>query len=68
MKRFLPDTFEDFIINILGFILIVLAVVIVIAMISLMSEFSKRNSIVQECLKSEQYTRDECITLAGGSK
>ena len=32
------------------------------------TDFDKRNAIVQECLKSEQYTRDECIVLAGGNK
>lgn len=29
-------------------------------------EFNRRDAIVQECLNSEQYTREECIILASG--
>jgi hypothetical protein len=29
-----------------------------------LSEFEGRNKIVQECLESELYTREECILLA----
>lgn len=28
-------------------------------------EYDRRDAIVQECLNSEQYTREECIILAG---
>lgn len=30
--------------------------------------FEARNLIVQECLKSDLYTRDECIALAAGQR
>lgn len=29
------------------------------------SEFARRDALVQECLDSDHYTRQECITLAG---
>lgn len=31
-------------------------------------EFNLRDAIVQECIKSEHYTRDECIRLAGAGE
>lgn len=30
------------------------------------TDFERRDAIVQECLNSEQYTREECIILASG--
>lgn len=29
------------------------------------SKFERRDAIVQECVASERYTREECIVLAG---
>lgn len=30
------------------------------------NEFARRDTIVQECIASERYTREECILLASG--
>jgi hypothetical protein len=32
------------------------------------SQFECSDSKVQECLKTEQYTKDQCVILVGGSK
>jgi hypothetical protein len=47
--------------------LTILVVVILIgfARVGILTKFEVRDQFMQECLESESYTRQECITLAG---
>lgn len=61
-------------------LILVLVVVIVIVVIGVFapvltgvcgighSQFECNDSKVQECLKSEQYTKDQCVILVGGNR
>lgn len=56
-----------------GLILMVVGIGIVVGLllvdittVNILTAFENRDKIVQECLLSERYTREECILLAGG--
>lgn len=66
MREFLPDPFHWFVIVItILFSALMIYLAYLLFTPQAQRDFERRNAFMQICTQSENYSRDECIRLAG---